>query len=229
MKKATFVELSKNSKTGNVAATYVSQDTCPDSCALKKAGCYAEKGHTAFTTNRLNRAGEMDPEKISMQEASLIRRAAIKVAKQKEKQERTGRVAKKDMVGRLLRLHVVGDFPTQKALDFVDESCGLWKENGGGQPWSYTHNWKALQPAENISLLASVDNLAEGVDALAKGFAPAGVVDTFETEKAHKINGVRWVPCPQQTGKAADCVACGLCMNADRLAKGGMGILFKKH
>jgi hypothetical protein len=229
MKKATFVEMSNNGKTGFVAATYTSQDTCPDSCALKKNGCYAEKGRVAMTTKRLNNAGEMNPEQISMQEASLIRRAAIKVGQQREKQKKTGRVAKSHMVGRLLRLHVVGDFPTQKALDSIDESCGLWKENGGGQPWSYTHNWKDLQPTENISLLASVDNLAEGVDALAKGFAPAGVVDTFETEKAHKIQGVRWIPCPEQTGKAADCVACGLCLNAERLAKGGMGILFKKH
>jgi len=229
MKKATFVENAGNRKTGKVAATYVSQDTCPDSCALKKAGCYAEKGLVALTTNRLNGAGEMNPEQISLQEASLIRKAAIKVAKQKAKQEKTGKRYETHMVGKPLRLHVVGDFPSQKALDAVDSACGLYTENGGGQPWSYTHNWKDLQPAKNISLLASVDSLSEGVDALAKGFAPAGVVDAFETEKAHKIQGVRWIPCPEQTGRSENCKECGLCFNAERLAKGGMGILFKKH
>jgi hypothetical protein len=229
MKKATFVENAGNRKTGKVAATYVSQDTCPDSCALKKSGCYAEKGFVAITTQRLNNAGEMPAEQISLQEASLIRKAAIKVAKQKEKQEKTGKRYETHMVGKPLRLHVVGDFPSQKALDAVDSACGLYTENGGGKAWSYTHNWATLQPAENISLLASVDSLSDGLKALAKGFAPAGVVESFESEKTHKIQGVKWIPCPEQTGKAKNCKECGLCFNAERLAKGGLGILFKLH
>ncbi len=39
---AIAVETSENAKTGAVIATYVSQDSCPSSCPLRGAGCYAE-------------------------------------------------------------------------------------------------------------------------------------------------------------------------------------------
>ena len=55
-KLAIAVELSKNSKTGPVAASYAGQQSCPASCPLKGKGCYAEKGRIGIHTRRLNGA-----------------------------------------------------------------------------------------------------------------------------------------------------------------------------
>ena len=89
---------SGNSKTGQVAATYVSQDSCPKSCPLMGSGCYAETGPISWsTTNRVN-GHNLNPTKLAITEA-------LKIA---------------SLPGdRKLRVHVVGDAKTPMAAFIV--------------------------------------------------------------------------------------------------------------
>lgn len=58
-KLATVVVRSKNRKLGNVAATYVTLDSCPSDCAFKGAGCYAETGYVGIQTKRFGRGNPL--------------------------------------------------------------------------------------------------------------------------------------------------------------------------
>jgi hypothetical protein len=88
---------SGNKKTGLCSATYASQNSCPDDCALLNAGCYAQKGNTNIYTLQVNR----------------FRDTALQVAK-REAQAIDGLPANLD-----LRLHVVGDCKTIAAAKLV--------------------------------------------------------------------------------------------------------------
>ena len=54
MKIANGVELSRNTKTGPVSATYASQKSCPATCPMLGGGCYGESGRVGIHTARLN-------------------------------------------------------------------------------------------------------------------------------------------------------------------------------
>ncbi len=51
-------ESGQNSKLGNIPATYTSGRTCPDSCTLKNAGCYAEFGFVRMHWQKMKGALE---------------------------------------------------------------------------------------------------------------------------------------------------------------------------
>ena len=55
------------------------------------------------------------------------------------------------------------------------------------------------------------------------------VVDAHKSDKAYLENGVKLVPCPQQTGRAATCVDCGLCMRAGSMLATRSVIAFAVH
>lgn len=52
-----FVAKSSNAKTGPIPVVTVSKDTCPDTCALKGNGCYAEHGPLGLFWNKLSTKG----------------------------------------------------------------------------------------------------------------------------------------------------------------------------
>jgi hypothetical protein len=210
MKAATAIEISRNSKIGLVSATYASQNSCPSSCPFKNAGCYAETGMVGIHTHRLNRSVITDPEEIAKCEAEEIRKL-------------TGRFP--------LRLHVVGDCNTDAAAQIVAEAASEHTKKHGQVVWTYTHahdvdrkSWK------DVSVLRSCENVEQVETALEDGYAAAMVVSEFERDTAYPIaDGIMGIPCPQQTGKAQDCVNCKLCMNADKLHSARRVILFAAH
>lgn len=83
MTAAILVLDSQNAKIGaRVAATYVSiRASCPSSCPLRGAGCYAQDGHVAFTTRRLDQAavleGPLSRRDVAEQEAAAIAPASV--------------------------------------------------------------------------------------------------------------------------------------------------------
>jgi hypothetical protein len=101
---ARAVEVSANRKLGPVAATFVSQVSCPEYCPWYDGGkwvspCYANNGFQGFMTARLNQ-GTGDHLDAAREEAELIRGLSS---------ERT------------LRLHVVGDCKDQFAAETVSK------------------------------------------------------------------------------------------------------------
>ena len=92
---------------GKVSATYATQVTCPDSCALKGSGCYAEGGMVGMFTRRLN-ASE-DANRLSVEELALAEAVAI-----------AGLTGENP-----LRIHVVGDATTDGRREVASRGAGV--------------------------------------------------------------------------------------------------------
>ena len=222
MKGALYVENSKNSKISGdsrVDATYASiKRTCPDTCGLKDAGCYAKTSYTGIVVSRMDsRARQSTPLQVARAEAKAIDDAY-----------KGGQVP----AGRDLRLHVSGDSRTVKGTRVISAAISRWKQRGGGTAWSYTHAWRHVPRSvwDSVSVLGSIDKPEESAQARAQGYAPALVVGTHPTDKAYKVAGsdTTYIPCPQQT-RGVPCVQCRLCMRADWLFNNNKGIAFAAH
>jgi len=202
------VEISDNSKIGKVSATYVSQNSCPD-CPLKNNGCYAEHDFTGFTTRRLNAHG-IEADQLAENEARAI----------------------DGLSGYLpLRLHVVGDCSSNERAETVSKSADKYRARHGQPVWAYSHAWRDVVRAAwgKVSILASCESLADARKAFTRGYAAAVVVTEHKSSHAYKADGLTVIPCPQQTGKSANCSTCKLCWNADRLYKTNSVIAFETH
>lgn len=207
---ASAIEVSQNRKLGAVSATYASQSTCPASCPLRNAGCYAEAGRMGLHTRRLNDSDITKPEAVAQVEADAIDRL-------------TGRFP--------LRLHVVGDSPNAECARIVSDAAGRHTAKHGQPVWTYTHALDVPREAwGSVSVLRSCERVADVVKALEEGFGAAMVVPEFKQDTAYEIaEGLTGIPCPEMTGKADSCLSCGLCMKADKLRAGRKVILFAAH
>jgi len=222
MNGVTYVVDSGNSKiigSKKADATYVSiKASCPNSCALKESGCYAQLGNTGMQVKRL------DDQATGMSALDLARAEAKAI----DNSYKGGPVP----AGRDMRLHVSGESRTVTGSRIINKAIGRWKQRGGGNCWSYTHAWKNVSREEwsNVSMLASIDSIADVKAARKQGYAPAMVVAEFDSPKTFKVKGcdTKWIPCPAQT-KEVGCTDCKLCFNANRLYEGNFGIAFAAH
>lgn len=214
----TAVEKSDNDKTGPVSVTWVAQNSCPPSCPHMGAGCYAESGMAGFTTARLNRAGEDHPE-LAPAAIAQIESAAIDTL--------TGK--------RDLRLHVVGDARTDKAAQILAAAADRYIARGAAKGknvrvWTYTHARDTKRTSwGRISVLRSCETLQHVKAAHLAGFAAAIVIPEHVHDTAYKNDGFTFIPCPEQTGRAANCQSCGLCMQDQKLHAAKRVIVFAAH
>jgi hypothetical protein len=217
MNGAIYVSDSGNAKiigSQKADATYASiRASCPDSCALKAQGCYAQGGHVGMTVRRLDAAAKG--------------RDVVRAEVQAIDGSYQGRAVPK---GRSLRLHVSGDARTTRAARSLAAAVVRWQARGGGLAWSYTHAWRNVKRAawNTVSVLASVESPQLAAAVRRQGYAPALVVDAHKSAKAYVAHGVRWIPCPQQT-RGIGCTDCGLCLDADALFARHAGIAFEAH
>jgi hypothetical protein len=130
-----------------------------------------------------------------------------------------------------LRLHVSGDASTPEAASILADAARRWQARGGGPAWSFTHAWREVPrwAWRGVSVLASVDRTADGRAALARGYAPAAVTGPHPMHgRAYERDGIRWIPCPNQT-RGVTCAQCQLCWRSTDLAVRGQGIAFAAH
>lgn len=210
MSSAFAVERSDNSKIGLVHATYASQQSCPTTCPLKNAGCYAENGPVGIWTRKVNRA---DPNATGL-DVALAEAEAIT----------------NTLSGSLnLRLHVVGDCASTEAAATVAKAA-LSIMRRGNKVWTYTHASKTVDRAawHGVSVLASAETPEEVKEAQDAGWATAVVVPEFKDDKLYEEDGLKILPCVNQT-HGVKCVDCRLCWNSERLAAKGITIGFKVH
>lgn len=174
-----------------------------------------------FVTRRVNAAREDDPDEIARIEGEEIDTLPA---------------------DRDLRLHVVGDCPTEAAARLVAAACERYVERGrllykrrygGGVPkvWAYTHAWRDVPRAAwgVVSVLASCESAAEVREAAARGYAAALVVPEFPRgDKAFARDGVNVVPCREEAVGTV-CVDCRLCFDDAKLLKKGAVIGFVPH
>lgn len=216
---AIVVQKSANVKIGDVSTTYLGTVSCVD-CAYRHTtkegdeGCYAENGMVGIHVRRLNRA-------VRASHASPIRQAEA------EARGIDGLKAR----GQPLRIHTSGDCPTREAAEIVADAAERFVARGGGTPWSYTHAWRRVPRKAwgSVSVLASVETLADAARATRRGWAVARVVPKFSSHKAWLEGGIRWIPCPAQTRDDVTCSTCRLCLNDDKLRAIGAGVAFEAH
>lgn len=204
----TAVEISGNSKTGKLSATYSSQITCPDSCPHKGTSCYAESGLTGFTTRRINRnASEhldgrtpdfWDRQALAILEAELIDQLET---------------------GLPLRVHVVGDCSSNDAAKTVGAAMVRYAKRHDTQAYTYTHAWRYVNRSSwmGASVLASVESTSQIDEAWDRGYAAAIIVARHYSDKAYYLKGKLIIPCPAQTRDDVTCKSCKLCMDSQKL------------
>jgi hypothetical protein len=162
----------------------------------------------AFTTRRLNAAGENTPEVIALVEAAAIRRLS-------------GRNP--------LQLHLVGDCKNDAAARIVADAAAEHTAKNSQPVWTYTHAWREVDRDswQAVSVLASCETEADVAAAAERGYAAALVVETFD-EAPVTVAGTRVVPCLQQTGARPDCASCLVCSRDGKL-RGKVTIAFAAH
>lgn len=193
-----------NKKLGPVATTYASPCTCPDDCPFKQNGCYGESGPVSWQVNKLAKEG--DPHEAARVEAAEIRKLPKHTP---------------------LRLHTYGDCKDAESARILAEAC----EGRAAPAWAYSHAWRVI-PREAwgpIHILASCETVADAKRAQSEGYVPALVVKDFDGHRAFTVDGLKVVPCPEQTGRAATCSECRMCLNEPRLQELGIAIGFQAH
>lgn len=198
-----FTRISRNAKTGPMAVTTTSANSCPPDCGFRRNGCYAESGPLALhwrTVSAGQRGGSFDE---LLQEISTLRRQT------------------------LWRHNQAGDL-TPCAPGTIDARllARLAMANRGRRGFTYTHyrptrpNQAAIRSANECGFTVnlSAQTLAQADAYAAVGVAPVVVVlPVGATKPARTPEGRLVVVCPASVGNT-DCLNCGICQQRDRAA-----------
>jgi hypothetical protein len=188
--KVHFVPKTNNKKTGKVAATYITGDTCPDRCPFLGV-CYANQGTMGNS-----------PFKIADTYGS-------------EDLSRTADGIRALPDGALVR-HAVSGEPTP---EYVAEIGAAHEDRPDTLGWTYLHSWPDRSPAEfpvNMVPNASCETRDEVEKAIGNGWDTVLVATGEEDELIGSVvAGKRVIVCPNQT-RGVTCADCRLCMKRDR-------------
>lgn len=199
--------ISRNSKTGPVAATYrgVGQ-TCPSECRmLQSGGCYALGGHVAMQQRRAQ--GESFDVKAWL--LALPYSAAVR--------------------------HLVsGDLflNDEPDADYIQGMVSGHAARPDLRGWTYTHGWRRLLPMAvnrpGICVNASCETDDDVAQALAAGWPVVRVVESDAPQLVDNGTHMTRV-CPQQT-HGVQCSVCMLCAKPERTMRGKpLVIAFRAH
>lgn len=204
MPRVMFTRISKNAKTGPIPTSTSESSTCPSSCSLKGAGCYAELGPQRMWWNKL------DDGETGMEWSEFV--------------EQVKRLPKRQ----LWRHNVAGDLPRAKGEgERVDAQklSMLVSANKGKRGYTYTHynveenlNLILKANAEGFTINLSADSPAIAREYYGKGAPVVSVVplDFWQGKNLRKIQGVEFVRCPAEYAETVSCASCGVCAKADR-------------
>jgi hypothetical protein len=190
---------SANAKTGAIPVSTSSRESCPDTCPLRKAGCYADAGPLALHWNAVT----------EQQRGTDWQSFCDSIAALPE--------------GQLWRHNQAGDLPHRAgridsaALDL------LVAANHGKRGFTYTHHDASL----NADLLAAANidgftvNLSANdlhhADLLAdSGLPVVAVLPIEQTTNTKTPAGRAVVVCPATVRDDVSCATCQLCARADR-------------
>lgn len=190
-----FVRVSQNVKTGPMSVVYSSRQTCPDSCAHKGAGCYAESGPISWQWRKVDSNG-IDLNALCDNIRTIPR-------------------------GSLWRYGVAGDLPGQG--DTLDRQAldKLVRANMGRRGFTYTHKLGDLDAirdatARGFTVNVSADSIEQADHYYGQDLPVTVVVPRDAPEVTYTPEGVRIVVCPAQTREDVTCQSCGLCAVASR-------------
>jgi hypothetical protein len=198
--KAKLVRISHNKKTGPIPVSYSYKESCPDSCALKDKGCYADIGPVQLVWKRVSDSWE-----DFISDVRSLRR------------------------GTFWRHNVAGDLPgTNNTVDhhLLNQ---LVKANKGKQGFTFTHkpvgysgqalvNARAIYAAnkQGFTINLSAEGLKEADRLYDLSIAPVVVVVPSDAPKHMRTpKGRRVVTCPAEDSDMT-CNDCRLCANSNR-------------
>lgn len=190
------VKRTTNRKTGPMAATYRTADTCPATCPLRGAGCYARGrlfGHPA----RLGRESDGEYTEVRALARNL----------------RLGAMVRANVSGDMLDEAGRPDFPYAAALSHVAT------ERPDVAVYGYTHAWRSLTPdiTPGVTLNASCETPEEITTAAAAGWPTVTTAtDAADPIIGSTIAGRRVIVCPAQTRDGVTCSTCRLCARPAR-------------
>jgi len=188
--KVHLVPKTNNAKTGKVAATYITGDTCPDRCPFLSI-CYANQGTMGNSPFKIaDKYGNSNLELTADGIRSLP-------------------------TGSLVR-HAVSGEPTE---EYVQAMGAAHEDRPDTLGWTYLHSWPDRSPAEfpaNLVPNASCETTEELQKATANGWDTV-LVASGEDDPiiGTKVAGKRVIVCPNQT-RGVTCAECKLCMKRDR-------------
>lgn len=203
---------SSNAKTGPIAVSTTSKDSCPTTCPLKGNGCYAESGPLLLHWN-----------KVSDGSRSLTIDSFIDALRTLPE-------------GSCFRHNQAGDLPhysgfiNHKELEAITNVCAERKLTA----WTYTHhkvdnshNVEVIQKAnkDGLTVNVSAHSQAHAVEVYREGMPAVCIVPKDTNTNSWCNDGVKFIVCPAQTKANKTCAECKLCANADR----PFVIAFKAH
>ena len=203
---------SSNIKTGPIAVSTTSKDSCPASCPLKGNGCYAESGPLLLHWNKVSTTSRgVDLDSFT---------AALKSLPE----------------GSCFRHNQAGDLPhtngliNAHALELIADACAERKLKA----WTYTHhsvdnmnNTVMIKRSNNVGLTVNISAHSQlhAVDVYRKGLPAVCIVPKDTQVNSWCNDGVKFVVCPAQTKANKTCAECKLCANASRACI----VAFKAH
>ena len=188
---------SSNKKTGPIPVSTTSSDSCPDICAFKGAGCYAESGPLLLHWR-----------KVGNERGSSLDAFTDKIKALPE--------------GQLWRHNQAGDLPGVNGKIDARALTKLVVANQGKCGFTYTHkpptkrNLKLIRKANDagFTINLSGNNINHAIE-LTKHNLPVATVIPIDSPKYQVINGHKIVTCPAAY-RDTDCATCKLCQVRDR-------------
>jgi len=191
-----FVQKSSNAKTGPIPVVYSSRSTCPDSCPMKGAECYAEYGPVRLAWNRAESG-------ISASELSA-------------------EIAKLPREG-IWRYGVAGDLPGENESVDVQALDLLIRANSARDVIAYSHkkseqSLSAIRDANQrgFTINISADSVSEADYYYRQDLPTVLTVPSDAPEVTYTASGARVVVCPAQTREDVTCESCRLCSVSNR-------------
>jgi hypothetical protein len=207
---------SSNKKTGPIAVSTTSRDSCSPSCPLAGSGCYAETGPLRLHWDAVGEGPWRDKPRGADIESFI-------------------RDLKSLPEGSCFRHNQAGDLPHYNglidahALELITNACAGRKLTA----WTYTHH--SVDNMNNIVMIkwSNKAGLTVNVSAHSQqqaahlhlaGIPSVCIVPKNETRKHWEHDGVKFLVCPAQWSEK-NCAECKLCAVADRSCV----VAFKAH
>lgn len=199
-----ITRVSGNAKTGPIPVTTTSENSCPKTCPLYGAGCYAKSGPLALHWRKVS--DENEKRSISFTDFLSEIKALPK--------------------GQLWRHNQAGDLPHNGGLIDGQLCNDLVKVNRGKKGFTYTHhdlndiNNKTIVQSMNASGFA-VNHSADNVEAAVKAYKelsgiPVVTLLPIDAPNTQTVSGVKVVACPAEKSDKVNCANCALCADSKR-------------
>lgn len=194
---------SRNRKTGPIPVSMTSARTCPPSCPLLNAGCYAEQHLIAMHWRRLSSGAGIEWEQFC-------------------------RLVEAFKPGQIWRHNEAGDLPGDGEMIDAGLLGQLVDANRGKRGFTYTHkrpgyagNAQSIMDANQrgFTVNLSADTLEEADQLASIGIAPVTVVLAHNAPlKQRTPAGRHVIVCPAEYNDAVTCQSCKLCAVPNRKA-----------